>query len=205
MGIRIDNSVNPIPAEMRDGCFKYYVGSEVYTIGLPMLQKYTFELQCNQFIPCNVMAYLKNKDYCLVLRYDGTGCLYKNTPSRMLRGSFMFNNSDIAKVSATKLGGVHVDNGCRNVIQLKFVDDIVVMSSDSAFTFIMSASSLNKENAEYNDILRKFGLACSISVLKDVPEVINKDNEVVCKLTGDLYKAKGNIWLGGVFFGNELC
>ena len=76
MSFKIRSDVNAIPSRFVNGAFISNLGESEYRIEIPVLKNLVFEEQCNQFVCNNVMAYLTNDEYGLVLRYDSTGCLY---------------------------------------------------------------------------------------------------------------------------------
>lgn len=107
MGLKISSNCNAIPASFENGKLYFDIGATGYSIPVPAISTLKWCKQCNQFQCDNVLAYLIGEEYSLILRRDGTGCVF-TTKERILCKNFMYKAPSFSKYYVSK-GGSYRD------------------------------------------------------------------------------------------------
>lgn len=115
MGLKIAPEVNAVPVEIINGELACDLGAYVLRTTIPALSRYVFNKQCTHFICNNVMCFLTNEKFGVILRYDGTGTLYLIEDTILLK-SFVYEMPAI-KMYGPIPGGTCVDINERNEIE----------------------------------------------------------------------------------------
>lgn len=196
MGIKLRQEMNAIPVTCSGGILKYEIGKETYEFWVPGIDKYIdiTEPQCNHFRGKNVMALLKGEIYSMVLRFDGTGCIF-TSKDQVLVKSFIFPYKPVEKCSSIG-GGTYTEfHGIKPPshmpIDLFSLDDKnYIMSCNSPMSFSFAA----EDNIQYFKD-RKFGLNVAYPELG----IINGE---LCSISTDnkkIYALKGKLSEGNAF------
>lgn len=95
--------INAIPAKFENSKLIYSIGSKEYELEIPAISSLVFQKQCNQFICSNVFVYLVGEEYSVILRYDGTGCVF-TTSGRIICKNFLFEMPDLSNYYISRGG-----------------------------------------------------------------------------------------------------
>lgn len=113
MGVRPSRDVNPIEAEVIDGVVVYTIGSTVYKYKVETLKGKNFPKQCNMFLAKNIFAYFVGEKESVVLRFDGTGCIF-TTGTNILIKSFVEEAPEYISMKQVNGGALlYSPFGCR--------------------------------------------------------------------------------------------
>lgn len=155
MGIKITPSVNAIPVCIDNGDIKYRIGSTDYTFHVESLEGYNVDKQCNMFVEDNIMIYVITPRESIILRYNGTGCVFTNK-ERVLVKNFRF------EYTLPEING-EFNHGCvvtcegldfhKSIIRLAKVGDDYILSAKDR----LSATFNKDEEVQYlTDFENKF-------------------------------------------------
>lgn len=196
MAIRLLKNGNCfIPAEFRDGKLQYELNGKTQSIEIPSLSKYVFERQFCTFSSNNIMAYLTNDTHSLILRYDGTGCLYVHDGKR-LQGSFAYDKVSF-DVQESFDGGTIVN------LDDKYILEVYKLGSDDYLAYGPSGISVrfsSEYNKQYIDLAKQYGLRVIIQEYNGKLYICNNDLDRVFAINGEYMVYKGLLNLGGVTF-----
>lgn len=155
MGVRITTGINAVPASFAHGVLFYYVADKIYQTEVTEIKSVVFKKQCNFFLNKEIFAYLTNDIYGMVLRRDGSGCIYYKK-TRVLIKNFMYTVPVDNSYMYIKHGGIFIDNVSGEAL---FTD----LYWDKKDTYILSILDIpltitfrEKDNLDYLHIVKAF-------------------------------------------------
>ena len=195
MGFKVQQDCNAVHAKFEDSKLIYELGNREFEIDVPVISTLTFGRQCNQFICDNVIAYLIGDKYSLILRRDGTGCVF-TTKERILCKNFMYTTPSITNYFVSKGGSYRdVRTNAHSMVELYYnsVDCYVL----SIIGVPVSVTFQARDNPEYL-IDTKSHRSDGFPELKMIDGelfAINQDGKINYKVNGTVTKSNGFIIL----------
>lgn len=200
MGFKLSPDVNVVPFSVTDGLLSIYVGKEdIVTVDIPALKGYDIPKFCKQFMCPNVMAYAVGDMYGIVLRFDGTGCIF--TKDRFLIKSFTFDFKPV-DIAGPFPGGVFRFTINSNMNKAP-VDFWIVNLGKKRLYLLQSARpwTLILDQADNREYFNTPGLGkyCGFPLMQIVKDkgmfLVDNDFKPYLQLNGELYESSGMLML----------
>ena len=192
MGFKLHPTGAMVEASLANGEFTVYLGEHSVTFELPV-KTLCFERQCNFHRNENVRAVLKNDEYVLVLRFDGTG-MVMTKDTRVLISNFTYCSPIIGySLPEREIGVCNVD-GIQVWLNLAmyFEDTHVLYAPDYPLTLTFTES----QNTE---VLKMFKSVDWQAVRMLAADVNTKRIYVTQRGSNELFELEGELLINDGF------